>query len=112
MISNNNGNSSVNNSGNALKGVDKVRSSNIRKGIKAIAHRVKVQDYAIGQLIKSTNSQFLQSGFEDCQTQLAEIIETLEGIEGILALAEKLTPEELAEADEDFENMGALEKIC
>ena len=44
----------------------------------------------------------------------------LESIEGLLALAEKLTPVEIAEADEDLgsmsenvlESMETLEKIC
>ena len=85
---------------------NKIKLSNIRKSIKGIAHRVKVQDYALGNLAKATGSQFLQGGFEDCQTQLAEVMKTLESIEGLLALAEKLTPEEIAEADEDLASMS------
>ena len=100
--------------------MNKIKLSNIRKGIKGIAFRVKVQDYALGNLAKATGSQFLQGGFEDCQTQLAGVMKTLESIEGLLALAEKLTPEEIAEADEDLdsmsenvlESMETLEKIC
>ena len=95
--------------------MNKIKLSNIRKGIKGIAFRVKVQDYALGNLAKATGSRFLQGGFEDCQTQLAEVIKTLESIEGLLALAEKMTPEEIAEADEDLasmsDSMEALEKI-
>ena len=96
--------------------MNKIKLSNIRKGIKGIAFRVKVQDYALGNLAKATGSQFLQGGFEDCQTQLAEVIKTLESIDGLLALAEKMTPEEIAEADEDLEknvleSMEVLEKI-
>ncbi|MBR1439037.1 MAG: hypothetical protein IJ587_10930, partial [Synergistaceae bacterium] len=86
--------------------MNKIKLSNIRKGIKGIAFRVKVQDYALGNLAKATGSRFLQGGFEDCQTQLAEVIKTLESIEGLLALAEKMTPEEIAEADEDLASMS------
>ena len=95
--------------------MNKIKLSKIRKGIKGIAFRVKVQDYALGNLAKVTGSRFLQGGFEDCQMQLAEVIKTLESIEGLLALAEKLTPKEIAEADEELEsmseNMETLEKI-
>ena len=99
--------------------MNKLKLSNIRKGIKGIAFRVKVQDYALGNLAQATGSRFLQDSFEDCQTQLAEVIKTLESIEGLLALAEKLTPEEIAEADKELESlsenvlesMEALEKI-
>ena len=84
---------------------NKIKLSNIRKSIKGISFRVKVQDYALGNLAKATGSQFLQGGFEDCQTQLAEVMKTLESIEGLLALAEKLIPEEIAEADEDLASM-------
>ena len=86
--------------------MNKIKLSNIRKGIKGIAFRVKVQDYALGNLAKATGSRFLQGGFEDCQTQLAEVIKTLESIEGLLALAENMTPKEIAEADEDLESMS------
>ena len=96
--------------------MNKIKLSNILKGIKGIEFRVKVQDYALGNLAKATGSRFLQGGFEDCQMQLAEVIKTLESIEGLLALAEKLTPEEITEADEDLESMSesmeVLEKIC
>ena len=99
--------------------MNKIKLSNIRKSIKGIAHRVKVQDYALGNLAKATGSRFLQGGFEECQTQLAEVMKTLESIEGLLALAEKLTPKEIAEADEELESMSenvlesmeALERI-
>ncbi|MBR1438636.1 MAG: hypothetical protein IJ587_08885 [Synergistaceae bacterium] len=95
--------------------MNKIKLSNIRRGIKGIAFRVKVQDYALGNLAQATGSQFLQGGFEDCQTQLAEVMKTLESIEGLLALAEKMTPEEIAEADDDLasmsENMETIGKI-
>ena len=101
------------------KGINKLRLSNIRKGSKGIAYRVKVQDYALGNLAKATGSRFLQGGFEDCQIQLAEVIKTLESIEGLLALTKNMTPEEIAEADEELESMSenvlesmeALERI-
>ena len=91
--------------------MNKIKLSNIRKSIKGIEFRVKVQDYALGNLAKVTGSRFLQGGFEECQTQLVEVIKTLESIEGLLALAKNITPEEIAEADEDLESMEALEKI-
>lgn len=49
----------------AISGMDKIRLTNVRKGLKGIEHRIKVQDYVLGELAKNTDSHLIRNGFED-----------------------------------------------